>query len=363
MSGFSSQDVFGPASTIMPGNAVSMQAPGNLGISGPGIESIQWGPTGLGEQQIAGLYRFTQGGIAPDSVVYAKFPSNDFITAKYTVKPWTEDKSHLYIREGMLVFGMAQMDAQFRDLCNMAALPKLNELLAQQHNIFEQYADRYSELRKYKEALETRSEKQIEGELFKRRNQPNVERASDMDLVIQSLNASVVRYQTAAGIMATWNFLGCVRTVSEPTTGNDIFTGDGTDRVASYTVTIAKYCQVSNIWGTEEFGENVNVGSRLYLVLKRRELPSGKFGAFYLMPYATRFYPKPPKALCAYQNPYTGEWEQGKVIYVGQVTRMGDREGTRMLRETAAGIGINSDVRAAYEANASLEYLEVQLGI
>lgn len=360
---FARNDVFSSAPTVLPGNSVNMESPGNLGVSGPGIQSITWGPTGFGAEQVSSLYGFAAGGAAPDNVIYAKFPSNDFITSKFTIKPWTQDKSHLLIREGMLVFAMTQMDAQFRDLANMAALPKLNQLLAQQYNIFEQYGARYDELRPFVTALGEYSEKQIEAELFKRHHQYNIKKDSNMDNAIRSLNKAVCRYQTAAGIMATWNFLGAVRVVSEPTTGNDMFTGDGADRVSSYTITMAKYCQVSNVWGTEEFGQNVNTGSRLYLILKRRELPGGTYGAFQFFPYATRFYQKPPKALTRYQNPYTGEWEEGKVIYVGQVTRMGDRDSTTSLRETASGLGINADPRSAYEANAKIEYLEVQIGI
>ena len=363
MSGFSQQDVFGFSSMVIPGNQVSVQNPGNLGFGGPGIEGISWGPTGLGEGSVGALAGFMNGGIAPDVVEYAKFPSNDFITAKYTVKPWTQDKSHLYIREGMLVFGMSQMDAQFRDLVNMAALPKMNALLKEQHAIFDKYGNQYRELMDYKNALQQVSEKQIEGELYKRRNQPNAKRDDSMDLVIRSLNAPVARYQMACGILATWNLLGNVRTISQATTGEDMYSYDGTDKVGSYTVTAAKYCQLGNVWGSEEFGDNVNTGSRLYLILKREERPDGSFGAFRFFPYATRFYSKPPRALTVYQNPFTHEWEEGKVIYVGVVTRMSDRDSTPGVRETAAGLGPNPSVQAAYEAHGSTPFIEVQLGV
>ena len=185
----------------------------------------------------------------------------------------------------------------------------------------------------------------------------------NMDTVIRSLNQAVMKYQTATGIMRTWNFLGGVRVVSEPTTAQDMFSGDGSDRSSSFTITVAKRCMLTNVWGSEEFGQNVNTGARLYLILRRIELPDGTFGAFQLYPYATRYYPKPPRAICAYQNPYTGTWEQGKVIFIGTVTRGCDTDTSLSVREAASGLGINANVNSAFAANAEAGELEVQIGI
>ena len=134
-------EIYGSASTIIPGTNPSPMNPGTLGMSDPGIETYDWGePQSFAQEQVSGLATFLNGGLSPENVFEKKSQGNGFITGKYTIKPWLEDKSHLKIREGMIVFCMTELDSQFRDLANMAALPKLNSLLYQQHLMFQKYS-------------------------------------------------------------------------------------------------------------------------------------------------------------------------------------------------------------------------------
>lgn len=363
---FFDQNVVFSAQTSMPGVGISPSAPGSMGLNGPNVPYIQWAPLGSdGRDQINPVRNFTRGGVPTTVHIHSQLPSNDFIQSSFTAKPWLEDKAHLRIREGMIVFGTTELDPQIKDLNNIVSLPKLNTLLEKQFNLFEKHSSEpggIPELVRYKGSLSNYNEKLIQGELKLRSLNYN-ERKESMDLVIRGLNQSVLRYQTMAGILNTWNFLGGVLSVPDATTGEDYFSFDGADKVLSLNVVMGKRIMMGNVWGGAHDGGNVDVGSHLWLILRRRERPNGTYGAYQFIPYASKWRAAPPMSQLMYKNPYTHTLEHGKALYVGIVTLGNRNDPAKGFRETAAGIGSNTSVNASYEAHAKIPMIEVQIGI
>lgn len=352
--------VFG-ANTSMPGVGVSPNAPGNMGLSGPNVPFIQWAPRGTGEGQLNPVQNFLRGGIPTSSHIHSQLPSNDFIQSQFTAKPWLEDKSHLLIREGMLVFATTELDAQIKDLSNMVSLPKMNEVLYRQHYMFQKHSQRHVELRDFHAGLVDYTEKQINGEIYKREHNEGKDPA--LDKVIRGMRQSVMRYQTASGILNTWKLLGGVLTVSDATTGNDMYSMDGADKVVVINVVMGKRCMMGNVWGGTNDGGNVDVGTHLWLILKRRQKGDGSHGEFQFFPYASKWRASPPTSQLVYGNPFTGDQEMGVAMRVGIVT-LGNRNDPCLgFRQTAAGMGVNSSVQASYEAHAKIPMIEVQIGM
>lgn len=360
MSYFDQGVVFG-ADTRMPGVGVSPRAPGAMGLGGPNVPYIQWAPTGTGEgAQMNPVQNFLRNGVPTSMHIHSHLPSNDSIVAKYVAKPWLEDDSHLLIREGMLIFSTTELDPQVKDLSNIVSLSKMNEILFRQHHMFQEHNGRVDDLRNFKELLEMFSEKQIEGELSIRSRSPG---NPNMSAFVRSLNQSVMRYQTKAGILATWKFIGGVLSISDSTTGDDMYSMDGSDKVVVIGAVVGKRCMLGNVWGGTNDGGNVDVGSTVWLILKRRQKPDGSYGEFQYYPYATKWRDGPPKSMLMYGNPFTGTMEQGVALYIGVVTLSNRNDPAEGFRQTAAGLGAGSSVQAAYEAHAKLPDIEVQIGI
>jgi len=363
MSYFDQGVVFG-AGYQMPGVGVSPQAPGSMGLSGPNVPYIQWAPTGTGEQGLNPVRNFLNSGVPTSTHIHSHLPSNDSIVAKYVAKPWLEDDAHLRIREGMLIFATTELDPQIKDLSNIVSLSKMNEILYRQHHMFQEHANRIPELATFKQQLDTFSEKQIRGEIARRnRFQPGERENTAMNAVIRGMNQSVMRYQTTLGIVATWNFIGGVLSVSDSTTGDDMYSMDGSDKVVSIAAVLGKRCMLGNVWGGTNDGGNVDVGSTLWLILRRRQKPDGTYGEFQYYPYATKWRDGPPRSMLTYGNPYTGDLEEGVALFIGTVTLSNRTDPAEGFRQTAAGIGAGANVQASYEAHAKIPDIEVQIGM
>lgn len=347
---------FPGVSSVMPGFSVGPSAPPTMGLNGPNISAVQWAPRGPTDG-VSSVMQAFQGGIPGVSHIHSTLPSNDFISTQFTIKPWTDDNAHLKIREHMLVFISTQMDPQVRDLVNMVALPKMNQVLREQYHLFEKFgASRY---RDFYEAIQTVSESHLEAAI---RNRDLAKDSDDLQLLVGRYRENVLRYQTAVGIMNSWRFMGGVVSVDTATSGEDMFTYDDADKVSSIGVIIGKRCDVGNIWGGKLNGGNVDVGSTLWLILRRRENPDGSFGAFQFYPYATKGRTYPPASLLKYKD-RSGEWQQGKVLYIGVVTEGNQIDPNRGWAEAAAGLGINNNIDTAFDAHGNLPLIQVQIGI
>ena len=362
------QGVVFSAPSSMPGVGVSPMNPGTMGLSGPNVPYIQWAPTGAdpSTQGINPVRNFLNSGVPTTVHIHSQLPSNDFIVSSYSAKPWLDDNAHLRIREGMLIFGTTELDPQIQDLNNIASLSKMNEILYRQHHMFQDHAQRIPELTNFYQQLQTYSEKQIEGELYRRHHGTNVNRdddSSNLNIAVRGVKMSVMRYQTAAGIMMTWNFLGGVLTVSDATTGEDYYSMDGADKVVVVNAVLGKRCMLGNVWGGTNDGGNVDIGSTLWLILRRRQRPDGTYGEFQFFPYATKWRDAPPRSQILYKNPYTGPMEEGKALLIGTVTLHNREDPANGFRQSAAGLGSNGSVQAAFEAHAKIPQIEVQIGM
>lgn len=355
------QGVVFSASSQMPGVGVSPFAPGTMGLNGPNVPYIQWAPTGTGTEGMNPVRNFLNSGVPTTAHYHSHLPSNDFIVAKFAAKPWLEDKSHLLIREGMLIFGTTELDPQIKDLSNIVSLSKMNEILYRQHHMFQEHARRIEDLNAFNQLLDEYTEKQIEGEFHRKMlgQTPN----SDMADLMRGIHKSVMRYQTKVGILTTWNFLGGVLTVSDATTGEDYYSMDGADKVVVVNAVMGKRCMLGNVWGGTNDGGNVDVGSTLWLILKRRQKPDGTYGEFQFFPYATKWRDGPPKCQLVYGNPYTGTEELGHALHIGIVTLSNREDPAKGFREAAAGLGAGANIQAAYEAHAKIPQIEAQIGM
>ena len=319
MSLFQSGVISGGASSVMPG------FPGVMGQTGPNVPYTQFGPSTLG---LGSVEAFLQRGNPNVSNPHgwSHYPSNDYIQHTYIAKPWLEDDAHLYIREGMLVFRERDMDAQMRNLSNVVCLPKLNDILERQHND-------YQTLRRMGREYALPDEDLIELTAHDAAN--GVPMRPDIS---KNLLKPVLRYQTAYGILETWNFLGGVLTVPDATTGEDMYSFDKADKVVALNVVVGKKIELANIWGGfRDQGAPVNTGSRLWLILKRVY----KDGPFKLVPFVTKSEGVPRDSDRRYKFSKEDGSEGsvlGKLIYVGLITRGPQRDSPLPFREAASGV-------------------------
>lgn len=352
MSAFQFDVIRRGASSVMPGY------PNVMGRTSANVPSIQWGP----EQPGASVAQFLNMGIPTGSPhIHSHFPSNDFIQHTYIAKPWIEDNAHLYIRDGMLVFVESSKDAQMRQLSNIVALPKLNEILERQYMNYK--------------ALIASGDTTV---LFPAGvTEVGIENKSVGEDVLNMATQPVLRYQTMYGVLSTWNFLGGVLTVPDAVTGEDMNSFDRADKVINVNVVLGKRVMLANIWGDRRGNtgskyrrhtntDPVDVGSRLWLILKRAT-PGGPFKFF---PFVTRKYATPRRADRVYKemNLETGEVGENDVlgwcIYVGLVTLSATKDAPTGFIDAASGVDTNTGgVVNWYEAHGRLPMIEVQIGI
>jgi hypothetical protein len=168
---------------------------------------------------------------------------------------------------------------------------------------------------------------------------------------------SLTRY----GVRATWNFVGCVLTTSDPLRMKGI-QQYGYSRVLSVNVTVKGNFEAAlQLWAGQD---KVPAQSKLFFVTTRVITERGP-GPFQLIPYGSRTRESIPRALITYRDD-AGFLCQGCCTYIGGLHLPPNREPPQAMRLVAAGL-IPETPHMQREAGAQLTrhngQMRIQIGI
>ena len=178
----------------------------------------------------------------------------------------------------------------------------------------------------------------------------------ELNELVRLAKKPILRYLTRYGIMSHWNFVGVVINVSRGTS-QEAF--DQTDSVAVVNVGLGKRVRTTNIWGTRKFTE---VGTKQDLILTRKELSDGTFGAFQYLPYSRRTREYALGSSVRYGD-LGDQLVRGRVLPIGTVIEPCDRNPQESRREFAAGIAAGGNTKLAYEAHGTLPQFYIAVGM
>lgn len=342
--------------------------PGAFGLGGgPNVPFTEWAPRGATPASRA-LNNFLRSGQPPSMHGHVTFMSNDFIQYQYTISPW-DNGHHLQIEQGMLCFLAKEMDTK-NSMYFMAALPMLNYLCKQNYAEYQaMVAEGYQEALEFQTLLETYGERSLEQHHWARATgrieqwKKNLDGyntiSKDLDKLLRLAQKSPYRYLTRFGILQYWNFGGCVQNHNRAASLQELDRTDYTEKIVTINLVLGKKARTSNIWGELK---NTKLGSKQFLILRRKRLSDGSFGAFEIRPYSCVKRSYPPASECSYVDD-SGQMVKGYTWSIGTVIEQSDREPMPSAVELASGIGLQGNPKLAHDAHARLPFMYLALGI
>jgi hypothetical protein len=378
---------FSSASTGLPGYSVGPAQ--SMGLSGPGINSAEWTPSGSDGAGSGRAAAFLNYGLPPATSSLDKYTNNDFIVQQQVIHPWN-DGSHLHIAEYQIVFCNRSLTDHDLQLYTTVSLAKMNEILDHAYATFEalsnngdpnlddpecadfsRYLAKYGEdkLDEYHKIRKLRSPIELD-RYFNAVGVAATERNEMKRFYELATNRAVMRYMTKLGILSNWNFFGVTVSVNRATGQDEIDLAQQSERVTALGVIMAKKATTHNI-----FGENKDLvtGADTYLVLRRVQRRGNLGpGRFEFVPYASRTQMSVPRHLSIYSDGFflNSDGTSNKtiprlvnshIIPVGVVTQPAGRDAPEGIREMAAGL--NGSPKTAFETIATLPTIQIQVGM
>lgn len=343
------------------GSSASPMGPGNFGVGGPGTPAIGWEPRGEGGP-LGALQQFTRNGVPPVSHGHVTLKSFDFISQQYMLPP-TSDHANQMLKRGMLTFVVREFDKedhstlvyplfmlnqiardQWTDFV-MATSPNRNDVDAME---FLEWMQRYGD-----KGLIDFAHAKKRGDTGK---YTDATERDELNRFLQRAEEDGYCYLTLYGFLHKINSHGaCINT----NLGAGLETMDDTSAHQHYVqanLGLAKRIQLSQVFGP---ADQVTMGSRLWIVLKREYCGQGKYGCFLLYPGASPIDTRPKQ--CSYIDE-SGALVHGHVFNVGTVLEPADRSPQIASIEAANNTGTSTTVEDAYRAHGSVPTFYANMG-
>lgn len=131
-----------------------------------------------------------------------------------------------------------------------------------------------------------------------------------------------------------------------------------TDHYTDVNVCVAKRARVANVFGPSK---RIKTGSKLWVSVRRKLRPDGKYGELVLEPGGSNYNDYPSASELEF-NDLNGDTIRGHAWRVGVVLREADSSPAAISIQQAANLGLYCNERRAYEAHGTLPSLYVALG-
>lgn len=330
------------------------------GINGPGIGSKAWTPE-------AGK---AFSGEPPTSSMGVGNGAYDFIQKQYMVPPYHDESNNMIMPE-QLCFTVNYADPTTGSVVVMT-LPKVNQTLHEEHLHFERSRVQgnpefspqskifYDLLNEFGEkglaAYERASSEGRLGELQERLGAKfgkleQLHRMSLEDDFHWLTMFGLLRHITFAGVVINTN-----RATGLETMDRTLFS----DHYTVVNVCLAKRVAVANVFGTLA---NIKTGSKLWLILKRKNKPNGDAGELVIIPGGSHIMDYPMAGSLEFNDIKKDDVVRGHFWRVGVVLRQADTSPAEVSIQRAANIGLFCNERGAYEAHGTLPTMWIALGI
>lgn len=330
------------------------------GIKGPNIGSKAWTPDSGRPFS----------GEPPTSSMGVGNGAYDFIQKQYMVPPYHDESNNMIMPE-QLCFTVNYADPSTGSVVVMT-LPKVNQTLHEEHMQFErsrvpgnpefnpQSQIFYNLLTAFGEkglnAYERASSEGRLGELQERLGDKfgrlvQFHRMSLEDDFHWLTMFGLLRHITFAGVVINTN-----RATGLETMDRTLFS----DHYTVVNVCLAKRIAVANVFGTLA---TIKTGSKLWLVLKRKNKPNGGVGELVIVPGGSHIKDYPMAGSLEFNDFKEGDVVRGHFWRVGVVLRQADSSPAEVSIQRAANMGLFCNERGAYEAHGTLPTMWIALGI
>lgn len=330
-------------------------------IQGPNVPSVNWNPTNGSAFS----------GEPSTSSMGVDIKAMDFIQRAYMCTPYHDESNRLIMPE-MLCFTVNYADPDTGSQ-QVLTLSKVNQIMHDEWDIFEksipegtyEHNPKNKEferlLRKYGEqGLNTYHVANLEGHLdelektFENTDVSLGELKKFHDMALED----DFHWLTVFGVLRHISFAGSVINTLRAVGLETMDMTRHTDHYTQVNVCLAKRGRVANVFGPVT---RIMTGSKLWLVLRRKEKPNGGVGSLVVVPDGSNVYDYPLAGDLEFTD-LSGKTERGHFWRVGVVLRQGDSNPANISIQQAANLGYYCNERRAYEAHGTLPSMYVALG-
>lgn len=169
----------------------------------------------------------------------------------------------------------------------------------------------------------------------------------------KDLSRDGLRYLYMGSILDHWSLIGVVRSSTNDTGYENRYVNNARGKGVDLSVIIAKKTHtLFNFWSND-----LSIGDKLFLILKRVKTPSGLWGPFQFIPFSNgRHYPT--REDLVYED-ISGAEELGYVIYVGSLSEKVSFQRPQETRALACGLVYGRNSKDAFDAAVVLDKLTV----
>jgi len=329
-------------------------------IRGPNVPSISWNPTSGGAFS----------GEPPTSSMAVDIKAMDFIQRAYMCAPYHDESNKLIMPE-MMCFTVNYADPDTGSQ-QVLTLSKVNQIMHDEWDTFEKsiIEGSYEYNPKNKEFNDLLSKY---GELGL--NTYHIAMKEDkLDALQKSLEGSTkfgdlkrfhemaleddFHWLTVFGVVRHISFAGSVINTLRAVGLETMDMTRHTDHFTQVNVCLAKRGRVANVFGPMT---RIMTGSKLWLVLRRKEKPNGGVGSLVVVPDGSNIYDYPLAGDLEFTD-RNGKITRGHFWRVGVVLRQGDSNPANISIQQAANLGYFCNERRAYEAHGTLPSMYVAIG-
>ena len=340
-----------------------------MGVQSFGLQNVpqfgaSWLP-GVTGDTVASAYRAMAGGLDFEDNTTTNFQSNQGVHKSYTAMPWNDNTEQM-IQEGMCIFASRHCDRG--GLTNMVPVFKLNMLLQERHNTFQQrFANGMVDETDFQTFLDAHGD----NVLFTYHRLLQTNRASAAKMANNYANIEKAyklskeekcAYASAFGILQRWNFLGiCIS--KQDSTGEDNYVEVSVNKqtMSSIGLSTGLRAKAFNIW--PDSAGTMRVNSKLFFILRRKDGEAGKAFQFECCSCFNRDYPQSGDV--CYVTKKTADaptYDFGIVIPVGTVTETTSYRADKERQIVATGEAAVT-LYDAQNATAALPEIIIQLRI
>lgn len=338
------------------------------GIKGPNIGSKAWTPDSGRPFS----------GEPPTSSMGVGNGAYDFIQKTFMVPPYHDESNNMIMPE-QLCFTVNYADPSTGSVVVMT-LPKVNQTLHEEHMQFErsrvagnpefnpQSQIFYTLLQEFGEkglaAYERASSEGRLGELQERLDKDTrvTKGAGTFGRLMQFHRMSLeddFHWLTMFGLLRHITFAGVVINTNRATGLENMDRTLYSDHYTVVNVCLAKRIAVANVFGTLA---TIKTGSKLWLILKRKNKPNGGIGELVIVPGGSHIKDYPMAGSLEFNDFKDGDVVRGHFWRVGVVLRQADSSPAEVSIQRAANIGLFCNERGAYEAHGTLPTMWIALG-
>lgn len=163
---------------------------------------------------------------------------------------------------------------------------------------------------------------------------------------------------TMFGLLRHISFAGVVINTNRAVGLETLDMTSHTDHYTDVNVCVAKRIRCANVFGPSS---RIKTGSKLWVVLRRKLKPDGKYGELVLEPGGSNVHDYPLAGEVEFQD-LNGNHVRGHAWRVGAVLREGDASPANISIQQAANLGLYCNARRAYEAHGTLPSIYINVG-